>query len=183
MRILNVGGVPVRIFMLEGRECIQFLSGATIDGDGDPTNLFNDPHWQRTTSLTVRGRPVDSLTVPFIVLPPVVIRAVKGIVLGCFAEVLRLSTYASARYSSGEPVQPRDPDVVSGIYAVVADVGPKNRIGEISVAAAQGLGIPHSALNGGLSQPHLLTTVFPGLPARIRVGGEIQVYSLQRFRK
>ena len=97
-------------------------------------------------------RYVDSATVPFIAVPPMIIRGVAGIVLGCRCVVTNSST--------GESVE-----------AVVADVGPSKHLGEISVACAKAISIPvgspHAASSGGASSPTIHYQLFPGIAAVI----------------
>lgn len=87
---------------------------------------------------------VDSETVPYIVIPPVIVQRTVGVVRGCKARV----TYKS---------------IV--VDCVVADKGPSKKIGELSIAAARALGIPHSPRNGGLQSPDLLYELWPGTAA------------------
>jgi hypothetical protein len=92
---------------------------------------------------------VDSATVPFIVVPPMIIKGVAGVVMGCRAVVTNTR--------NGKTVE-----------AVVADGGPSNHLGEISVACAKALGIPtggtHPA-NGGGAESGINYQLFPGVPA------------------
>jgi hypothetical protein len=103
---------------------------------------------------------VDSATVPFIVVPPMIIKGVAGVVMGCRAVVTNTR--------NGKTVE-----------AVVADAGPSNHLGEISVACAKALGIPtggtHPA-NGGGAESGINYQLFPGVPA---VVNEV-TYPLQR---
>jgi hypothetical protein len=103
---------------------------------------------------------VDSATVPFIVVPPIIIKKVAGVVMGCRAVVTNTR--------NGKTVE-----------AVVADRGPSNHLGEISVACARALGIPtggtHPA-NGGGAESGIKYQLFPGVPAVVN-GVE---YPLQR---
>jgi hypothetical protein len=64
---------------------------------------------------------VDSATVPFIVVPHMVVAGVQGVVLGCRVVVT---------------------NIVNGrhVEAVVADTGPSNKLGEISLACARAIG-------------------------------------------
>jgi len=64
---------------------------------------------------------VDAETVPYIVVPHLIVQGVAGIVRGCKARV----TY------DGKSVD-----------CVVADRGPANKIGELSIAAARAVGLP-----------------------------------------
>lgn len=88
---------------------------------------------------------VDSETVPYIVVSPLVRKKARGVVLGCKAMV---------EYNGRV------------IDAVVADIGPTNKIGELSIAAARYLGIPESPRTGGLSDTDdVKYTFWPGTPA------------------
>jgi hypothetical protein len=93
---------------------------------------------------------VDSATVPFIAVPSLIIRGVAGIVLGCRCVVTNSRT--------GQSVE-----------AVVADVGPADHIGEISVACAKAIGVPigttHPANSGGAPSPTIHYQLFPGTAA------------------
>jgi hypothetical protein len=93
---------------------------------------------------------VDSATVPFIVVPPMIIEAVLGTVLGCRCLVTNSRT--------GKTTE-----------AVVADIGPSNHLGEISVACAKAIGVStgttHPANGGGASSPTIRYQLFPGIAA------------------
>jgi hypothetical protein len=81
-------------------------------------------------------RYVDAATIPYIVLPPDLAKA-HGVRLGDFALVRR-------------PVSDDDegsaPVTVGAIYA---DVGPKGKLGEGSIALAKALGLPPDPKKGG----------------------------------
>ena len=103
-----------------------------VDGDGDPDNTFHDPCWQKDTSLHgPDGLPVNALTMPYVVLNPYIAASVPGVFLGCLA----LVSYRGKTVS-----------------AVVADVGPKSKVGEGSEALAAALGLPNSSVSGGLER-------------------------------
>lgn len=87
---------------------------------------------------------VDSETVPYVVVPPAIVRGVKGVVKGCLA----YATYKGVRIS-----------------AVVADVGPRTKCGEISIQLARQLGIPPSPRTGGIDDPNVDYEIHPGVPA------------------
>ena len=93
---------------------------------------------------------VDSFTVPYIVVPPLIVRDVPGVVMGCRAVVTNRKT--------GQKTE-----------AVVADGGPSDHLGEISVACAKAIGVPvgtnHAADGGGADSPDILYRIFPGVPA------------------
>jgi hypothetical protein len=105
------------------------------------------------TAYKIRGeqedtpkRYVDSETVPYVVVPPVIIQKTKGVVRGCFARV----TY------KGQSVD-----------CMVGDVGPRKKIGEISMAAARAVGMNPSPRSGGEERKIVQYEVFPGRQATI----------------
>ncbi len=99
---------------------------------------------------------VDSATVPFVVVPPMIIRGVAGVVMGCRAVVTNTK--------NGKSVE-----------AVVADGGPSNKLGEISLACAKAIGVPagegstHPANSGGVdADSHIIHyRLFPGVAAMV----------------
>lgn len=139
--LFTIQGCPV-YEDTEHRIC--YVARAMIDSDGAPNNPHKDKHWQAETSLTYQGQPINALTVPYIVVPPAIIHAVPGVVLGCEATV----SYKG-----------------KSIAAVVADVGPRDKLGELSVRAAELLGIPSNANTGGISTPSVSYTLTPGRAA------------------
>jgi hypothetical protein len=98
-----------------------------------PGKLANDP-----------AAYVDAETVPYIVVPPLIIQATAGVVRGCKARVTRGN---------------------KSVDCVVADKGPRDKIGELSIAAARTIGVPSSPRNGGTDKPELLYELWPGVAA------------------
>jgi hypothetical protein len=87
---------------------------------------------------------VDAETVPYIVVPPMIVRKTDGVVRG-----------AKARASwNGKNVD-----------CVVAELGPHDRIGELSIAAARALGIPASPREGGFDRAEVLYELWPDVAA------------------
>lgn len=95
---------------------------------------------------TQTERYVNAYTVPYIVVPPQVRSKAKGIVLGCLGEIEYNGTI---------------------INAVVADIGPKNKTGEASIAAARMLGIKSSPRDGGVDARVVKYRIYPNIPALI----------------
>jgi hypothetical protein len=105
------------------------------------------------TAYLIRGEPdntpkryVDSETVPYVVVPPVIIQKTQGVVRGCFATV----TYKG-----------------KSVDCMVGDVGPRKKIGEISMAAARAVGMNPSPRSGGEERKIVQYEVFPGRQATI----------------
>jgi Fungal chitosanase of glycosyl hydrolase group 75 len=106
-----------------------------VQRQGDPAPGF----YVSATSLTYRGsfgardpkRYVDASTIPFFVLPAPALHAGHAR-LGDFGAV-------SNRHNG------------KLAFAVLADIGPKTRIGEGSIALAKELDIPDSPLTGGVA--------------------------------
>ncbi len=106
---------------------------ASITWYRHPGKLVNDP-----------AAYVDAETVPYIVVPPLVIQATAGVVRGCKARVTLGNKSADC---------------------VVADKGPRNKIGELSIAAARAIGLPPSPRAGGTEKPEILYELWPGVEA------------------
>jgi hypothetical protein len=87
---------------------------------------------------------VDAETVPYIVVPPLIRDRTVGVVRGCKARVTR-----------GD----------STVDCVVADLGPRKKIGELSIAAARAIGLNPSPRNGGTDEPELFYELWPGIVA------------------
>lgn len=131
--------------------------GIVTDANGKPfVQKETDPapgYYVSATAYEWKGfkehdpkRYVDSETVPFVVVSPVIRRAAKGVVLGCKAIITNTKTGQS-------------------VHAVVADIGPKPKIGELSMAAAIALGINPSPRDGGTEEKIIRYEIFPGTPA------------------
>lgn len=141
MRLLaTIAGVEITEHEDDGS--VTWTAGMQIDSDGAPGNPGNDPCWQPDTTLHHNGNPINSNTVPFIVVPPAVIQGVKGVVLGCQAEVFNKST--------GKKTD-----------AVVADVGPHKKIGEASMECARRVGVNESPTRGGVDSHTIEYTIWP----------------------
>ncbi len=89
---------------------------------------------------------VDAETVPYGVLSPTIIQAVHRIVKGCRMRITNTR--------NGKSVE-----------AVMADIGPRAKIGELSIAAARAIGIAHSPRSGGESEKVIKYEIWPGVPA------------------
>lgn len=132
---------------------------AEADEDGNPLVIdgviITRTAYRYPNETDPRKKWVDAETVPYIVVPPVIIRGVRGIVKGCKA----FAMYNGKR-----------------VEGVVADVGPRTKCGEVSIAMARALGIPSSPRSGGIDEPDVDYEIHPGVPAM--VNGE--EFELQR---
>lgn len=98
-----------------------------------------------------RGDPlryVDSSTVPYIVLPSHWRAQAKGVVLGCKAQI-------------------EDTNTGNIIEAVVADFGPKAKLGEASIAAAILCSVSSSPKNGGTADLRFIYQFWPDVPGEV----------------
>ena len=122
--------------------------------DGNPLVLEGGVIPSRTSYRFAGKRPndpsayVDAETVPYIVVPPSVIQKTAGAVLGCKALATNLQNGRS-------------------VECIVADVGPRNKVGELSIAAARALGLPSSPRNGGTEKPIIGYQLWPGVRGSI----------------
>ena len=87
---------------------------------------------------------VDAETVAYIVVPAMIIQQTVGVVRGCKARV----TWRG-----------------KSVDCVVADKGPVDKIGELSIAAARAVGMPASPRNGGTEAQEVLYELWPGVAA------------------
>jgi hypothetical protein len=111
-----------------------YVSTTTLQ---DTTKRKEDPH-----------RYTDSETIPFIALPPKVLHAFGHCAQdaqACLGDVAFVVNSANGKTA----------------FAIVADVGPRKRIGEGSIALANALGIPPSPRHGGAGSG-VYYLVFPG---------------------
>jgi hypothetical protein len=141
--------------LLQPDGSVLFVAKAAIDGDGTGS-AHGDPDFQPRTSLKPY---LNSDTENYIVVPPAIPEAVGPIVLGCQARVKN-----------------RINNLVA--FAVVGDIGPKTKIGEISIALADALGIASSPTKGGETTHVIEYTLWPGLPSTANG----KTYTLQPFR-
>jgi hypothetical protein len=97
---------------------------------------------------------VDAATVPYVVVPGLIIAGVAGVVLGCRAVVTNTADGRS-------------------VEAVVADSGPSDKLGEVSLACARAIGVPvdeaaaHPANSGGTRSHTIRYQLFPGITATV----------------
>jgi hypothetical protein len=121
-----------------------------LDADNEPrvfpSGIIASMTWYRHPGKRVDDPAayVDAETVPYIVVPPLIVQRTAGIVRGCKAR-------ASYRGKS--------------VDCVVADRGPAGKIGELSIAAARALGMRSSPKNGGTEAAEVLYELWPGVPA------------------
>lgn len=120
-----------------------------LDTDNEPKvfpgGLIASMTWYKHPELSSHDPAayVDSETIPYIVIPPLVMHKTVGIVRGCLARV----TFNN-----------------KSIDCVVADLS-GGSIGELSIAAARALGIPASPRDGGLETCNVLYELWPGTAA------------------
>lgn len=124
---------------------VTYRAKAAVDTDGSGP-LHGDPDAQAETSLKLGGKSLNADLDCYVIVPPAIIRGVKGIVLGSQAHVVNLKTGLSCD-------------------AVVGDIGPHKKLGELSVACAHSLGIPPSPVDGGLEEHVVFYHIRPGVPA------------------
>ena len=102
----------------------SFNSGVTtvkLDLDGNPLGQGQDPDWNPKTAGQVNGHAVNSAKYAYVVMSIQQMNA-NGVSLGDWASV-------------------KNPETGRSVYARVEDKGPPGGTGEISQAAASGVGI------------------------------------------
>lgn len=139
-------------------QSVTFKAKAAVDTDGSGP-LHGDPCAQRDTSLHWQGKALNADLDCYIVVPPAIIAGVKGIVLGCQAYAKNIKNGKSTE-------------------AVVGDIGPHKKLGEVSVATAKALGINPSPTSGGIDEHIIEYRIMPGTPAVVNG----KHYTLRPFR-
>jgi hypothetical protein len=124
---------------------VTYQSKAADDTDGSGP-MHGDPDGQHDTSLHLNGKALNADIDKYIVVPPAIVHGVKGIVLGCQAFAKNITNGQSSD-------------------AVVGDVGPHDRLGEVSNAMAAALGLNPSPTEGGTSEHIIHYSLRPGVPA------------------
>lgn len=145
--------------ILSGKPCIMWFGDADNDVDGSPY-WHKDEYGQPTTRWTYQGRPINGDKIPFIVVPPQIIKVTPEIV-GCCV--------GTAEYRG--QVEP----------CVVGDSGPTSKTGEMSPALLRRFGLPAPQNgNGGLDTQEILYRIWPGVAARLEIDGQIYQFELQK---
>lgn len=145
MIVDNIEGCDVFLTENDGHEQIEFTAKAAIDGDGTGSS-HGDPDYQNRTTLRRNGKYLNADEDLFIALSPDIIKRAVGIVLGCHVRILN--------QINGKECS-----------AVVGDVGPHRKLGEVSIACAKALGINPSPTTGGEERHRIKYTIYPGVPA------------------
>lgn len=151
--LLTIAGTPV-FYPLSDASMI-FLKGSEIDDDGKGGNSAKDPCFQSDTSYQPT---LDAEADRFIVLPDAVFLAVTPLVLGCKCRLTNIKTGLC-------------------FFGVVGDRGPAGKLGEMSVAYAQALGVPSSPTQGGIDDPVIVWEIWPGVAANVNG----KQYTLQSY--
>ena len=137
------------IAVIEGEQIVEaddnsvrWMAKAAIDSDGVGPHHGDHTAQDETTYKPDLNADVDR----YIVVPPAIRNGVKGVVMGCLAHV---TDTRSGRHTA----------------AVVGDVGPRKKIGEISCACASAIGLNPSPVSGGVDEHVIEYVIFPGVPA------------------
>lgn len=128
---------------------ITWVTGAkgsktNIDGDGTGPS-HGDPDYQNDTSLHEHHVALNADEDQYVAIPPEIRDAVEQPVLGCQGHAQHGGKIAQF---------------------VVGDIGPRNKLGEVSIALAKALGIPSSPTIGGTLEG-VQYTIYPGQPANV----------------
>ena len=149
-------GLPTLDSLINAKDGDRWC-GIVTDSDGYPiVQSQSDPapgYYVSTTSLQHQEYPkedprryVDSENVPYAVINGAIARRCRGIILGSRCTI-------------------QDTESGKTIETVVADTGPSEKLGEMSIKAAALLGLDSSAKTGGSSSDRFLYSFFPNQPA------------------
>jgi hypothetical protein len=121
---------------------VHYRAQAAIDSDGTGPHHGDRTAQDETTYKPDLNADVDR----YIVVPPAIRMGVKGVVMGCLANVTDTRT---GKHTA----------------AVVGDIGPRKKLGEISCACASAIGLNPSPVSGGVDEHVIEYVIFPGVPA------------------
>lgn len=146
--LATIQGCSIALFTADGIELVDFVADADIDCDGSGLNPFGDPYFQPETRYKHNGCSLHAEVVPYVVVPPVVLQKTKGKVLGSLCELTNLHNGVRC-------------------MAIVGDSGPTRKIGELSPAAAELLGLSGNPNTGGTSEHIIRYLIHVGVPAKL----------------
>ena len=127
------GSVPATVGI--SARFVRPPSGASVaapaggSGKSDWTNMLNHSNGDETAAHGAKGKPLNPMVIPFIVVPPDI------------GHGIHMGDYAAVTYDGRTTM------------AVVGDIGPKGIVGEASPAVARPLRIPSDKNNGGVMNP------------------------------
>ena len=121
---------------------VRWKAKAAIDSDGTGPHHGDRTAQDHTTYKPDLNADLDK----YIVVPPAIRLGVEGIVIGCQAQVTNTN--------NGKETA-----------AVVGDIGPRKKLGEISCACASALGLNPSPVSGGMDEHKIEYVIYPGKPA------------------
>src|SRR2546421_6687793 len=119
---------------------VYWKAKAAIDSDGVGPHHGDHTAQDETTYKPNLNADIDK----YIVVPPAIRNGVKGVVIGCQAQVTNTQNGKHAA-------------------AVVGDVGPPHKLGEISCACASAIGLNPSPVSGGVDEHVIDYVIFPGV--------------------
>jgi hypothetical protein len=131
-----------------GNLIVIWTAKMAVDCDGMPENSYNDPYYQRETSLSYHGRPINADMVPYLVVPPLIRNGVQPVVMGCQGAIINMENGLSTP-------------------AVVADQGPEDKLGEASCESASRVGLDRDPNHGGTDEHIIRYMIWPGIPAMV----------------
>ena len=123
---------------------VHYRSKAAIDSDGVGPHHGDKTAQDETTYKPDLNADIDK----YIVVPPAIRDGVSGVVMGCQARVTNNLNNLSTD-------------------AVVGDIGPHHKLGEISCACASAIGLDPSPVHGGVDEHVIDYVLYPGTPATV----------------
>ena len=121
---------------------VTWRAKAAIDSDGTGPHHGDKTAQDETTYKPDLNADVDR----YVVVPPAIRNGVKDVVIGCLAHV---TNTRNGKHTA----------------AVVGDVGPHKKLGEISCACASAIGLNPSPVSGGVDEHVIEYVIWPGIPA------------------
>lgn len=131
---------------------VHYIAKAAIDSDGVGLHHGDHTAQNETTYKPDLNADIDK----YIVVPPAIVHGVTGVVIGCQAHVTNT-------------INGQETD------AVVGDVGPHLKLGEIACSTASAIGLNPSPVDGGADANVIEYQLWPGKAAVV----DGKMYQLQ----
>lgn len=167
---------------------VGFKAPAAICADGAPKAVAGDTYAPTTSFQFTNGEQINADTIPYVVLPRQAIgKDKKGNTIWASPDNVKGNPFHDAGIKRGDYVRVTNSETGKSIYAIYGENGPAKDVGEISMAAARGLGINDSPISGGFTETtgskYLTYEFFPGSGKRSENGSRIQTQTAAEIEK
>jgi len=165
-----------------------FKAPSAICADGAPKAVAGDTYQATTSFQFTDGSQINADEIPYVVLPQQANGTNKaGKTIWASPDKVAGNPFHDSGVKRGDYVRVTNPENGKSVYAIYGENGPANEVGEISMAAARGLGINDSPISGGFTgmtdSQYLHYEFYPGSGKRSPNGSRIQTQTAEEIEK